>query len=314
MNDTITADPQLDRFHLFYVEAIMHDSSFPQINKVRPVFENLSLNDFIELMEKSIYSDEYEVTQQFLYFLLLFRDLGHLREYLNSDKIGIEILEKMVMFVYGHCTMYDHSTEYIIDEVLSFLNNDRLLALVIDSKLISRDKLLLFFILSRFDIELLNKYFKHIRNINEFIDYFLKLPEEVLRSIISRNYHLFQYIMLMMAEGESKHNVSKEFFEKYRSDIELFSRLSDMVRKIKVETKNGDNSSNSGKPERISGMPRIPFLVNMLKDLPDPDKAIQYFDTEHVFMNENEKKIVLTIINDPLMKNTLKNYATMLHA
>lgn len=309
MNNTIIEDPQLDRFHLFYVEAIMHDSSFPQINKVRPVFENLSLDDFIELMEKSIYSKEYEVTQQFLYFLLLFRNLGNLKDYLNSEKVGVEILEKMVMFVYGHCIMYDHSTEYIIDEVLSFLNNDRLLDLVINSQLISRDKLLLFFILSRFDIDLLNKYFKHIRNVNEFIEYFLKLPEEILRSIISRNYHLFQYIMLMMAEGESEHNVSKEFFEKYRSDIELFSRLSDMVRKIKEENTNGESFN----PEKISGMPRIPFLVNMIKDLPDTDKAIQYFDTEHVFMNENEKKIVLAIINDPLMKNTLRNYATMLH-
>ncbi len=310
MNNTTADQCQLDRFHLFYVEAIMHDSSFPQISRVKPIFENISLDDFIELMEKSIYSDEYEVTQQFLYFLLLFRDIGNLKQYLNSKRVGVEILEKMVMFVYGHCIMYDHSTEYIIDEVLSFLNNDRLLELVIHSKVISRDKLLLFFILSRFDIELLNQYFKHIRNINEFIQYFLKLPEEVLRSIISRNYHLFQYIMLMMAEGESEHNVSKEFFEKYRNDIELFSRLSDMVRKIKAETVNDGSSI----PDRISGMPRIPFLVNMLKDLPSPEKAVQYFDTEHVFMNGNEKKIVLAIIGDPLMKNTLKNYATMLHA
>lgn len=301
--------PAIDRFHLFYVEAIMHDSSFPQIHRVRPVFENITLDEFIDLIEKSINTTEYEVTQQFLYFLLLFREMGHLREYLNSERLNLEILEKLVLFVYGHCTIHDHSTERIIDEVLSFLDNERLMELVVQSQVISKDKLLLFFILSRFDVDLLNKFFSRIRNVGDFIEYFLKLPEDVLRSIISRNYHLFQYIMLMMAESDSEQAVSKDFYEKYRPDIELFSRLNDMVRKLKNNSTFEEEKENG--TSDIS-MNRISFLVNMVQEFPEPEKAVEYFNSEHVFMSEKEKKIVLAIATDPLLRNTFSDYEGML--
>ena len=119
---------------------------------------------------------------------------------------------------------------------------------MLSSRFIANDKLLLFFILARFDVDLLNKYFMRIRNVDEFIHYFIKLPENVLRSLISRNYHLFQYIMLMMAESEAEQNLSKDFYEKYKPDIEQFSRLNDMVRKFKTrDSSTGENE----KPELI---------------------------------------------------------------
>ncbi len=309
MADEKASKNSVDRYHLFYVEAIMQDSSFPQIHRVKPVFENLSLDEFIELINKCVNNSEYEVIQQFLYFLILFRDMEHLREYLNSEKLSLEILEKLVIFVYGHCTIHDHSTERIIDEMLSFLDNKRLMELVISSKFISNDKLMLFFILSRFDVDLLNKYFANIKNVGEFIQYFLKLPEEVLRSIISRNYHLFQYIMLMMAESDSEHNISVDFYKKYRSDIEQFARLNDMVRNLK---KNNNMQETKNNPMERINMDRISLLVNMVEELPDPQKAVEYFDSEHVFMNEEEKKMVLAIATDPLLKNTFANYEGML--
>lgn len=277
----------VDRFHLFYVEAIMHDSSFPQIHRVRPVFENISLDEFISLIEKSINSDEYEVTQQFLYFLILFRDMEHIKEYLNSEKLELNIIERLIIFVYGHCTVHEHSTERIIDEVLDFLDNERLLELVLSSRFIANDKLLLFFILARFDVDLLNKYFMRIKNVDEFIHYFIKLPENVLRSLISRNYHLFQYIMLMMAESEAEQNISKDFYEKYKPDIEQFSRLNDMVRKFKTrDSSTGENE----KPDKRHDMDRISMLVEMIKEFPEPEKAVEYFEGEHVFTDYNEKK------------------------
>ena len=42
----------IQRFQLFYTEAIMQDSSFPQINKIKPLFEHITLDEFIDLVEK----------------------------------------------------------------------------------------------------------------------------------------------------------------------------------------------------------------------------------------------------------------------
>ena len=178
-----------------------------------------------------------------------------------------------------------------------------------NSEFIIRDKLLLFLILSKFDVDLLNKFFGNIKDISDFMNYFLNLPEEVLRSIISRNYHLFQYIMLLMAEREFEYALTKEFYDKYKSDIEQFSKLNDIMRKIK-EKDVGKQDKPFDFYKRDIG--RISFLVNMLKDLPDPYRAVDYFNKEKLFIDELEMKIVLAVLTDPMFIDIFKYYDKML--
>ncbi len=296
---------ELNRFQLFYLEAIMQDSSFPQISRIKPLFESITLEDFIALVDKVLSREDPELTQQFLYFLILFRDMPHIQSYINSDRFTIEKLERFIIFTYGYCTMHGHSTERIIDEILFFLSNERLLDLALNSKFINNDKLILFLILSKFDIDMLNKYFAQVRNTAEFIKYFVKLPDIVLRSIISRNYHLFQYIMLMMAESDSGADISGSFFEKYREDIRQFSRLSDILRQYRERT---DFEKEKNLPFQKRDMSRLSFLVNMVRELPDPVKAVEYFSGERVFIDDMEKNIVLAVVTDPLLKNIFRNY------
>ncbi len=296
---------EFNRFQLFYLEAIMQESAFPQINRIKPLFESITLEDFMALVDKVLSQDDPELTQQFLYFLILFRDMPHIQSYINSEQFTIEKLERFIIFTYGYCTMHGHSTERIIDEILFFLNNERLLDLALNSKFINNDKLILFLILSKFDIDMLNRYFSHVKNTGEFISYFVKLPDIVLRSIISRNYHLFQYIMLMMAETDSTASVSGGFFEKYREDIRQFSRLSDILRQYRERT---DFEKERSLPFQKRDMSRLSFLVNMVRELPDPVKAVDYFSGERVFIDEMEKNIVLAVVTDPLLKNIFRNY------
>ena len=300
---------KVDYFHLFYVEAIMQDSAFPQINKIKPIFDNLTMDEFVDLVEKIFASKNYEMTTQFLYFLLLFRDMPHLQQYINSEKFSIANLEKLIIFIYGFCTLHDHSTDRIIDEILYFLTNERLLDLVIHSDYISHDKLLLFFILTKFDTNYLNKYFASIRNIPEFSGYFLKLPDDILRTLISRNYQLFQYIMLLISEGDQEQNISTDFFNKYRKEIEQFSKLHDLIRQYKQKT---NYMKDRELPFSMRDMGRISFLVNMIKILPEPEKAITYFNSESVFMDDFEKNIVYAIVTDPILKHVFQYYDRML--
>jgi hypothetical protein len=297
-----------NKFRLFYLEAIMHDSSFPQIHSIKPIFEDMTLEDFIDFVNRVLESNDYELTQQFLYFLILFRDMPHLQRFMNSSDFNIEILEKLIIFTYGYCSLHDHSTERIIDEILYFLSNERLLELVQSSQHIANDKLLLYFILSKFDVDMLNAYFASIKNIKEFSATFFNLPDEVLRSIIARNYHLFQYIMLMIAESGGDQMVSDEFYNRYKHDIELFSKLNDIIRQYKDKV---DYESEKSLPFNKRDMGRISFLVNTIKDFPDAEKAVEYFSTEKVFMDEEEKMVVLAIASDPLLKDTFKYYDTM---
>ena len=304
LNDIFT-DAGFSKFQLFYVEAMMNDSSCPFINRIRPLFEKMSMDEFINLTEKIIKVDDYELSQQFFYFLILFRDMKNIQEYMNSGRFTIGILERFIIFTFVYCNLHDNTTENIMDEVLFFINRERLFELTLKSKYIQGDKLLLFVILSRFDVPLLDRYFLQVRDITELINYFLKLPQEVLRGIISRNYHLFKYILLLMSESESTRQVSSEFFEKYKNDIQLFSRLNDMIRKYRETTDYEKERSLSFKNRDMS---RISLIVSMVKEMPDPVKAVEYFDGEHIFIDDMEKKIVLSSVTDPMMKNIFSKY------
>ena len=170
---------------------------------------------------------------------------------------------------------------------------------------INHDKLILFLILSKFDINMLNRYFLKIKNTTDFIENFVKLPDEVMKSIISRNYHLFQYIMIMMAEVETTQKISAVFMNRYHEDIKQFSRLSDILRKYR---ENNALEKEKELPFNKRDMSRLSFLVNMVRELPDPVRAVDYFNGERVFIDEMEKNIVLAVVTDPLLKNIFRNY------
>jgi len=69
-NDIFTEEG-FNKFQLFYIEAMMNDSSFPMVNRVRPIFENMTMAEFLTLSQKIFSADDSELTQQFFYFLIL---------------------------------------------------------------------------------------------------------------------------------------------------------------------------------------------------------------------------------------------------
>jgi len=204
--------------------------------------------------------------------------------------------------------MHDNSIDRVLDEILFFLDNKRLLDLALKSVFINNDKLILFMILTKFNIEMLNTYFSKIKDTSKFINFFVKLPDEVLRSIISRNYHLFQYIMLMMAEVDTGVALSAEFINRYSLDLQQFGKLSDILKQYRAKT---DFEKERELPFDKRDMQRLSFLVNMVRELPDPVKAVEYFAGERVFIDDMEKNVVLAVVTDPMLKNIFKNYDLM---
>ena len=294
-----------DKYQLFYTEAIMPASVIPSINRIKTIFENMSLDEFIDLINTIMANNDHETFNVFLYYVILFRKMKNMQSFINSDKFDTVMLEKLMLFTHGYCTIHGYTLERVLDEILYFIDSKRLLELILYSKHISRDKLFLFYILSKFDTEMLNQYFKKIRDTSEFIDYFLKLPEEIMRSIIARNYKIFQYIMLLMADNEYGKTYTQTFFEKYKEDIEQFSKLSDIIRKYK----NNINIEEEKKlPFNKRDMARISFIVNKIREMPNAKKAIEYFDSEKIFADDEEKQIISSIIFDPLFRNVFTYY------
>ncbi|MCP4135470.1 MAG: hypothetical protein GY754_31165 [bacterium] len=275
--------------------------SFPEISKVESIFNTVTQQDFIELVKAIIDTNDHDITQRFLYFLFLFRDMEHIQDYLNSKEFDIDLLEKFVFFVHGYYTINGYSAEWIFEKIFYFVNNERLLDLVLYSKFIANDKMLLFIILSEFNVDVLDKYFAHITDMNLFTSNFLKLPEEILRSIIAKNYRLFEYIMLIVSVSAVDEKASEDFYDKYRVDLDFFSKLNDLVEEY---NKKYTVENEKHLPFHKRDMDRISFLVNMVRDLPDLENAIEYFYNENIIIDETEKFILKTIVSDPMYKYT----------
>jgi len=112
--------------------------------------------------------------------------------------------------------------------------------------------------------------------------------------------------MIMMAEVDSTKNSSAEFITRYSSDIKQFSRLSDILKEYREKN---DLEKERDLPFDRRDMNRLSFLVNMVRELPDPEKAVEYFNGEMVFIDEMEKNIVLAVVTDPLLKNIFRHYS-----
>ena len=297
----------MDKFRTFCDEVISNDSLLPSVNKVRAIFADLTLDEFIVFVDSIFSSEDFELRQQFIYYFILFCDMDHIQEYVNSERFTIDKLEQLLLFTFGYCTMNDYPVEATIDKILIFLNKSKLLGLALNSEVMNNDKFMLFLLLTKFDTEMLNKYFSKIRDISGFIDFFIKLPDDVLRSIISRNYHLFQYIMLMMAEVETLGDVSVDFIRKYSLDLQQFGKLNDILKQYRENTHFEDDKNL---PLQKRDRRRLAFLVNMVRGLNNPVEAVEYYSNENVFIDDLEKIFVLAVVTDPILKNVFIKYET----
>jgi hypothetical protein len=298
----------MNKYQIFYDEIILNDSILPSVNKIRSIFEEITLDEFIVFVDNIFASEDFELTQLFIYYFVLFCDMDHLQKYINSEKFTIDKLEQLILFTFGYCTMNDLPIDKIIDKLLLFLDKTKLMGLALNSRVINNDKFILFLVLTKFDTDMLNTYFLKIRDLSGFIDFFIRLPDDVLRSIISRNYHLFQYIMLMMSEVETIGTHSVEFIKKYSLDLQQFGKLNDILKKYRDNT---NIESDKNLPLQKRSMHRLSFLVNMVRELNDPVKAVEYYSGENVFIDDLEKSFVLAVVTDPILKNIFRKYEAL---
>jgi hypothetical protein len=288
-----------------YLESVMNQSVLPKFHAIHDLFSSMSREEFLDTIDTIMKTTDRDSFLMLLYYIIIFRDLEIVQTTFNDPNTPIDLLEKLVMFAMGHCSLQGYTTERVLDEILSFISKDKMLDLIMQSNYVSRDKLLLFFILTKLDNLALDQFFKKQSDIAPFIECFLKLPDEVMKSIIARNYRLFQYIMLMMSENVDSNVNLKKFYAKYQTDIEQLSQLGDVIRTYKSKV---DLGSEKDLPFNMRDMNRISFLVNKIRSLPDPQKAIEYFAGEGMFADDSERQIIVEVISNPVFRNTFQYY------
>jgi hypothetical protein len=110
-----------------------------------------------------------------------------------------------------------------------------------------------------------------------------------------------------MSEVETTGTHSVEFIKKYSLDLQQFGKLNDILKKYRD---NISTESDKNLPLQKRDKHRLSFLVNMVRELSDPVKAIEYYSGENVFIDDLEKSFVLAVVTDPILKNVFKKYET----
>ncbi|MCP4129467.1 MAG: hypothetical protein GY754_00485 [bacterium] len=286
----------IDKYQLFHTEAIMHGSSVPPFSRIRAIFSNLSQEEFIDIATSITEKDASDTLNLFLYYIILFRDMENIQRFINCPEFGINLLEKLIVFAYGYCFLYDYTPEHVLDEMLSFVSEERFLELAIASRHIARDQILLLYILSKLDTASLNKYFAAIDSVAQFLKDFVKIPDDMMPVIINRNYELFQYILMLMSENKKYLRFSKDFYSKYKTGINRDYKGSSLPEKEKHISFKERNMS------------RISYLVNQVRGIANPQKAIAYFHGERLFADEEEMQIISAVVTNPVFNSTFKRY------
>ena len=170
-------------------------NGLPELTRVLEAFESAddyAFNGYATYLLENNLKEEFEL---FLYYLTLFRTNERVQHLLNMNNTPVKLIEHLIMFSYGYITNKGRPVDDVYDDLLNYLSYDKLLQLLTESTHIKRDKMLLFFLLTKLDTKYIDLFFGRCPDVEKTVRSFLFLPEESIYQIIYRNVSLFEYIL-----------------------------------------------------------------------------------------------------------------------
>ena len=112
--------------------------------QVREIFANSSRDEFESFLNDVFSHDNRRVFDVFIYYLRIFRDSEQLYVYLNAEQTSVEFIEKFVYYTLGHFPFEERSGDRLADGIFSYLSQKKIMQLMLESKNLSRDYLMMF--------------------------------------------------------------------------------------------------------------------------------------------------------------------------
>lgn len=268
----------------------------PKVNFIKSIFIVADENDYTNYIEYLINGNYKTEFEQFLYYIILFRDTPEIQKILNSDKIKINLLEHLVMYAYGYTIMKEGSPDKVLDDLLFFLSEDKLLKLCLESSHLSRDFLFVVFILSKLSIRKIDEYFTKTEYAHKIIKTFAILPQSQIHEIIYRNTVLFDYLITLMPSHLDEH-IASDFFNKYSGLITQMHEINNLIRQYK--------SNRETTPER-QDLTRIAILVAIMTKYDSTNLDINFLGDNEFMTSSEDKIIAYEITTNPLYVDVLK--------
>ncbi len=282
----------------FGLERVLESSSMPPLLEVRKVFATATPAEFADYTQYLITSNRKRQFEEFLYYILLFRDDILVQKLLNDGEIPVAIIEYLVMYSFGYALEKQGNPDRVMDDLLYFLSQERLLALITDSEHISRDYLFVLFILTKMETKYIDIYFGDTGRVDRIIRAFAALPDATVHEIIYRNAFLFDFIMSVMPVYADETTVEC-YNGRFSTEITRMREINRLVRSYKKR------EEGWGGPECHDILARLALLVSILERTGSSRLSLDHYRDSGVFASDTEKLLAYEILANPLYRDTL---------
>ncbi len=276
-------------------------SSEIRVNHLMSLFLKLTPETLRSMIEKVRYLEDSELTAQCMYYLILFRREKHIHTLFESHTLPLEVIEYLIMSLYGWALREEQSDYRLITDLLSFFDQETYMKLLLDSKLISRDDLLIYYIVPKLNRLNLEEYFNTREDISHFLNAFMALPDDLRTGILKENTDFYGYISMILASSGRNITLSNYTMDKKHESIHKTQNLiMDIVAHFDME-------KESSLPINQRNQLRIGKIVNLIRKF-DSSNIIEVMKKEGVIIDSEEESLIHEILYNPLFKDLLKKY------
>lgn len=276
---------------IFQFGDIVRANKVPQLTLIHEVFINTSPSDFNTYLDQLIESNQKQVFESLLYYMLLFRDSREIQNMLNHETMKPDAVEKLIMYCYGYMSYMGKSPDRILDDILFFLSQDKLLDVIMNTAHISRDYLIVVYILTKFDVKHLDEYFQKSSRSKELIKVFISMPPQIVYEVIYRNVNFFEYIIMLIPVYYGKEMVAP-FYEKYQTEIQTMKEIDKSLRAYNKSLE--ENNSNYGLMVRLS------MIIHVMEKVKSSPLSIENYMQSNIFASDFEKRLAYEIQSNPV--------------
>ncbi|MDA3901255.1 MAG: hypothetical protein PF637_12145 [Spirochaetes bacterium] len=275
------------------------------INEMKSSLSQLSPEEFNTIVTELLENDGSELFELFNYYLILFKDINKIRELLGSPIISLDVLEKILLISYTRASIQGVNEDQSLDNILIFINQSRYLDLLLNSDIISKDRMLSYYLLTKLDRQGIDTFFNSNPSINDFLNGFIQLPERTIKTILLRNPDLFGYISLFLKTMESKK--AESFIQKFKVEIEAM----ESTKRIVLEISDHYNLDNEKKlPLSQRNKERLSEIIRKVKSMNNIFNTIYTLEHEGVIIDEIERALIMEIMQNPVFKDILEKFST----
>ncbi|HRX16352.1 MAG TPA: hypothetical protein P5123_08565 [Spirochaetota bacterium] len=274
------------------------------INEMKTTLSRLTPEEFNTIVITLLDKDGSELFELFNYYLILFKDIDKIKELLGSPLISIDVLEKILLISYTRAKIQGIEEDQALDNILIFINQSRYLELLLHSDIISKDRMLSYYLLTKLDRQGIDTFFNSNPSIKDFLNGFIRLPDRTIKAILLRNPDLFGYISLFLKTMENEK--AESFVKQFRVEIEEM----EATKRIVLDLSERFNIHNEKKlPLSERNKERLSEIIRKVKSMNNIFNTVYTLEHEGVIIDSVERTLIMEIMQNPVFKDILEKFS-----